>query len=107
MDLLLKIIGRRDFDDPSLPVGRTPSCIRDFTDSRLLPQNRQDPNWEIRKTKNWPKSSGFPNLDPPNLQILEPPGSCRLQDFLILAAGFANLEGPKSGNNWMLKCLGP
>ena len=68
---------------------------------RLLPQNRQDPNWEIRKTKNWPKSSGFPNLDPPNLQILEPPGSCRLQDFLILAAGFANLEGPKSGNNWM------
>ena len=74
-------------------------------DIRLLPQNRQDPNWEIRKTKNWPKSSGFPNLDPPNLQILEPPGSCRLQDFLILAAGFANfrtnLEGPKSGNNWV------
>ena len=26
MDLLLKIIGRRDFDDPSFPVGRTPSC---------------------------------------------------------------------------------
>ena len=44
---------------------------------------------------------GPKNLDPPNLQILEPPGSCRLQDFLILAAGFANLEGPKSGNNWM------
>ena len=42
-------------------------------------------------------------MDPPNLQILEPPGSCRLQDFLILAAGFASLEGPKSGNNWMLK----
>ena len=31
---------------------------------QLLPQNRQDPNWEIRKTKNWPESSGFPNLDP-------------------------------------------
>ena len=71
------------------------------TNIRLLPQNRQDPNWEIRKTKNWPKSSGFPNLDPPNLQILEPPGSCRLQDFQILATGSANLEGPKSGNNWM------
>ena len=69
---------------------------------RLLPQNRQDPNWEIRKTKNWPKSSGFPNLDPPNLQILEPPGSCRLQDFQILATGSANLEGPKNGNSWIL-----
>ena len=25
MDLLLEIIGRRDFDDPSFPVPRTPS----------------------------------------------------------------------------------
>ena len=56
---------------------------------------------KLGRPKIGPKSSGFPNLDPPNLQILEPPGSWRLQNFQILATGFANLEGPKSGNNWM------
>jgi hypothetical protein len=64
---------------------------------RILGNLGKIPNWEIRKTKNLDP----PNLDPSNLQILEPPGSCRLQDFLLLATGFANFEGPKSGNNWM------
>ncbi len=58
---------------------------------RILGNLGKIPNWEIRKTKNLDP----PNLDPSNLQILEPPGSCRLQDFLILVHRICKFGGSK------------
>ena len=52
---------------------------------RLLPQNRQDPNWEIRKTKNWPKYLRISQFGP---STFANPGAARI----LSAPGFPNFS---------------